>query len=579
MSIPADNIIRITPSVLLPGGNPLSLNGVLLTESTRVPMRQIIGFPSADAVGLYFGLASIEKTLADIYFRGFEGASTLPRTLYFMQYNSDPVAAYLRSGSFAGVTLAQLQALSGVLVVPVNGSPVTSANIDLSTATSFSNAAALIQAGLQVAGSEFVGQGTIDDGAGNPGNTLTITAVTSGALRVGSVVSGAGVTPGTTITAFVSGTGGIGTYTIGGAAQEVTPATAISAASAATCTYDAQLGRFVINSPTTGAASTIDYATGSLSAGLKLTAATGAQLSQGADMATPATFMPTVTAASLNWATFSTAWEPDLNTKLAFAQWIQGTRQRYAYVGWDTDVTILQGDAPNSFARQVDAANMYGIIPVYEPANDNGNGRKAAFVMGFVASINFLETNGRATLAFRNQPGLVADILDETEAVNLKLNKYNFYGDYATSNDNFVMMRPGSMPGSWSWVDTYIDQIWLNAQLQLSFITTMMRIKSFPYNSDGYNFFREAANGPTQAGLNNRVINKGIALSNLQRAEINSATGVDGAADALQNNGFFLLIQDASPETRQLRGSPPMRYYYTDGGSIQEIDMASIAVL
>lgn len=579
MSIPADNIVRITPSVLLPGGNPLSLNGVILTESTRVPMRQIQGFPSADAVGTFFGLSSIEKTLADIYFRGFEGASTLPSLLYFMQYNTSAVAAYLRSGSFSGVTLAQLQALSGVLEIPVNGAAVTSANIDLSTATSFSNAAALIQAGLQSAGSEFVGEGTIDDGAGGVGNTLTITVATSGALRVGSVITGASVTPGTTITALGTGTGGVGTYTVSGAAQLVTPAEAITAASAATCAYDAQLARFVISSPTTGADSTITYATGSLSAGLKLTAAAGAQLSPGADAATPATFMPTVTAASLNWATFSTTFEPVLDDKLAFADWVQGTRQRYAYVAWDTDVTILQGDAPNSFARQVDAANMFGVIPFYEPANDNGNGRKAAFVMGFVASIDFLETNGRTTLAFRNQPGLAADILDETEALNLKLNKYNFYGDYATSNDNFVMVRPGSMPGSWSWVDSYVNQIWLNAQLQLAFITTLMRLKSFPYNTEGYNYFREAANGPTQGGLNNGVIRRGITLSALQRAEINSATGVAGAADALQTNGFYMLIQDATPETRQLRGSPPMRYYYTDGGSIQEIDMASIAVL
>jgi hypothetical protein len=46
------------------------------------------------------------------------------------------------------------------------------------------------------------------------GTTLTVSAVTSGFLSVGAVISGAGITVGTTITAFGTGTGGVGTYTI-----------------------------------------------------------------------------------------------------------------------------------------------------------------------------------------------------------------------------------------------------------------------------------------------------------------------------------------------------------------------------
>ncbi len=44
--------------------------------------------------------------------------------------------------------------------------------------------------------------------------TLTVTAVTRGALRVGDVISGSGVTANTTITALGTGTGGVGTYTV-----------------------------------------------------------------------------------------------------------------------------------------------------------------------------------------------------------------------------------------------------------------------------------------------------------------------------------------------------------------------------
>ena len=44
--------------------------------------------------------------------------------------------------------------------------------------------------------------------------TLTVTAVTSGFVGVGSTISGTGVTGGTTITGLLTGTGGIGTYTV-----------------------------------------------------------------------------------------------------------------------------------------------------------------------------------------------------------------------------------------------------------------------------------------------------------------------------------------------------------------------------
>lgn len=62
--------------------------------------------------------------------------------------------------------------------------------------------------GGNTAGSNAVVTGSIT------GTTLTVTAVTSGTLRTGSVLSGTGVTAGTTITRWISGVGGTGTYQV-----------------------------------------------------------------------------------------------------------------------------------------------------------------------------------------------------------------------------------------------------------------------------------------------------------------------------------------------------------------------------
>lgn len=57
--------------------------------------------------------------------------------------------------------------------------------------------------------------------------TLTVSAVTSGVLVIGSLLSGTGVTAGTYITAFGTGTGGTGTYTV--SASQTVASTTITA--------------------------------------------------------------------------------------------------------------------------------------------------------------------------------------------------------------------------------------------------------------------------------------------------------------------------------------------------------------
>ena len=58
------------------------------------------------------------------------------------------------------------------------------------------------------------------------GTTLTVTAVSAGTIQIGQVISGTGVTAGTTITALGTGTGGTGTYTV--SASQTVASTTIS---------------------------------------------------------------------------------------------------------------------------------------------------------------------------------------------------------------------------------------------------------------------------------------------------------------------------------------------------------------
>jgi hypothetical protein len=342
-------------------------------------------------------------------------------------------------------------------------------------------------------------------------------------------------------------------------------------------TYDSVSGGFVFTNTTTGATSTTSYATGTLAASLALTQVTGATLSQGAAAATPAAFMTGIIGQTTNWASFMTAFDPDAGTgntlKQAFAAWNGVQGNRFAYVCWDTDITPTQSTAATtSLGYLLAQSKTSGTIPIYAPDYN-----LAAFVCGAIASIDFTQQNGRATLAFKSQSGQVASVTSQTAAANLMANGYNFYGSYATANDSFVFFYPGSVTGQFKWADSYIDQIWLNNAFQLALMTLLTQVKSIPYNAAGYVLIRAACMDPINAGLNFGAFRAGVPLSALQAAEVNNAAGIaiDGI---LATQGWYLQILPATAIVRGARQSPPMTFWYMDGGSVQSINLASVEV-
>lgn len=642
-SIPASAIVSVVPSVISAGGSALELIGLCLTTNARVPVGSVLSFPSSAAVSAYFGPASNEAAEAAVYFQGFLGSNVLPAAMLFAQYNQSSVAAYLRGGSLASLTLTQLQALTGTLSVTVEGVTKTSSSINLTTASSFSAAAALIQTGFAAfdavtAATTTIAAGTATSVTGSiAGCTLTVSAVTSGALVVGGVLSGTGISTGTaitgqltgttggigtytvsisqtalstaitqsyglmtvvtvssgtlavgqvisgatiavgtTITALGTGTGGAGTYITSGGAQTVS-ATTVSAGPL-TCVFDSVSSAFILTGGTPGAAGTITFATGTLSTALALTSATGAVLSQGAAASVPASFMAGVVAQTTNWATFFTAFDPDNGVgnavKLQFANWVGTMGGDFAYVCWDTDVTpTLSTNAASSLGQLIKAAGISGVILIYEPSNLH----EAAFASGALASIDFTETNGEATLAFKSQSGLVAGVTNATVAANLIANGYNFYGAYATANQGFIFFYPGAISGPFLWADAYVGQIWLNNAFQLALMELLTNTKSIPYNAAGYALISAAMQDPITAALNFGLITPGTALSAAQIAEVNNAAGKSIASN-LQSTGYYLQILPATAQVRGARTSPPITFWYCQGGSVQSINVSSVEV-
>lgn len=491
MAIPLRKDIQINPGVLPAGGSALDLNGLILTDSEYAPVGGVQAFTTKEDVSLYFGSASTEFSMAEIYFQGYDGSTKKPGSLLFARFNTEDAAAWLRSGSMASMTLDQLKLLSGVITLSVDGTSHTSAAIDFSTATSFAQAADLIETGI--------------------GSSVQVD-------------------------------------------------------------FDTTQKAFIITSVTDGDASTITYATGTLSESLKLTAATGAVLSQGADAAVVTDAMQAVLDGSQNWAIFTTSFTPTESQALAFSAWVNGQNYRFGYVPFTLEDSALVQDSTATLAYKIITTNAYAnVIPVY------GDQSHAAAAIGYAASLDFDRQEGRVPLKFRSLSGLLPTVNSSSAYDALIANGYNFYGAYTANNYSTRYWADGTVTGDFKWTDSFCFQIWLNAKLMQDAIELFKSNRSLPYNARGDAAIEASFADTIAQGISFGGIRTGIDLSSAQISEINNAVGMDVAASILAK-GWYLFIPKATAEQRAARIRPGCSFYYTDGGSVQRITLASIEV-
>lgn len=506
MTIDAALFANVIPGVVNGGGNPLALNALFFTQNAAMPTGTVFNFGSIPAVVGFFGPGSPEAAAAAIYFAGFTNSTTKPSGMLFAAFNLAARDAFLQGGSLAGVPLTTVQALTGTLTVTMDGTPETSSNINLSAATSFSNAASLIQAGFTA-----------------PGFTVSWNAVASA---------------------------------------------------------------FVFTNTLSGPTSTISFATGTLASGLLLGASNGGFVSQGAALDTPATAVANAIAITQNFAAFLTLWEPTLTDKENFAVFNNALNNRYAYLVWDSDANASVQGNTTCFGA-IAKVNNYGGVAAFsgDPALALSTGvslaslalNLAIFAAGAIASVNFNQTNGRRSLAYLSSGAINPTCANTQTAKNLVANGYSYYGSTATAAQNFIFLYNGQMFGVFGSIVRYINQIWMNAQFQLSLIELATQV-GISYTPAGYGLIRASLSDDIQAALNFGAIRPNVTLSATQISEINQAAGVN-AASQIASLGSFLQISDPGAEARALGQTPIIDFWYADGGDVLSFSMASIAVL
>lgn len=332
--------------------------------------------------------------------------------------------------------------------------------------------------------------------------------------------------------------------------------------------------RFIIRSATTGVDSEVSFASiGALATGLKLTQGTAATVSPGSDAVSMPDTMNNIINTNQNWILFQALTELTDEKKTELCAWASSSHNRYGYVVHDTSAAPTVANNASCFVQSVVVANGYeNIFPIY------GSYLYAVTALAYAASINFARTNGRISFKFRGFSGLAPNVNDLATAQALKSNGYNFYGSYSLNKTMAQYASDGAITGKFVWLDSFIDQVWINANLVGAYANLFTANQSYPFNDNGYGAVQAATIDVAEQAVTFGAIQRGVVLDNAQIRIVNTSVGKDISA-TLYSQGWFLYIPTQTGSARLARDLQGVIFFWVDGQLIQSITMSSTAIL
>lgn len=401
-------------------------------------------------------------------------------------------------------------------------------------------------------------------------------------VAVAAFVSGSSIT--TTLADLKKITSGTLSGTIDGTAGNVTAinlqdatsfstvATLITTAitstwSGAKVSYDATRGNFTITSGTTGAESTITAFTGTVADALLLTA-DNVLISAGSAIKTPEEQMDGVINNSQNWVSFTTAYEADADEAVALAKWVNAQDIEYFYACYNSVVATVK-----AIQAEIAAQGYEGTAVL------TGDKSYGAFLLSIPACIDWTRRQGCINFAFKSQTGLASLVNDDTTAQTLLDLNINFYGKYATRNDQFSFLYDGKLAaGNYGYIDNYINTVWFRNVIQVALMNGLTASPRTPYTEKGYTMIKAWLTDPINRALNNGVIEAGVNLSASQKAEVANEAGED-ISNPLFANGFYVQVLDPGASARVNRESPLINVWYCYGGGVNKLQVPITALV
>lgn len=337
-----------------------------------------------------------------------------------------------------------------------------------------------------------------------------------------------------------------------------------AALTGANCAWDGQ--RFVFTSATTGAASEIGYLEAAgvgtdISALLKGTAATALTPVPGFAAETPDVAYLAIANASALWfgSMFACSTMPTNDQLVEVAALCEGLDIERIFGVTETDTRVLDASYTTDLASRLKALGYKRTFVQYS-ANINA----VASFMGRAFSVNFSANRSTITLMYKQEPGVVAEFLTETQAQTLKAKRCNVFVNYI--NDTAIIQY-GVMSGQ-----AYFDEVhglsWFKDALQNAEYNLLYQSKTkVPQTDAGQNQLITTASAVCDEAVNNGLVAPGTwnadGFGQLQRGDF-------------LKSGYYIYtppiaLQDQS--IRETRTAPPLQIALKLAGAIQELDI------
>lgn len=333
--------------------------------------------------------------------------------------------------------------------------------------------------------------------------------------------------------------------------------------------YHAGMNCFIFTTEDTGSEKSISFpidvtAGTDLAELMVLKESQGAVVWTGTDAMAFAQNVDMVISKTSNWVTYTTMFEPTYEQALELSKWVSANFG-FIYLANTTETSAEVSNSKADMATKLADAGVSYTAAVY------GSYEYNAFFMGMIAATDFDATNGMKTYAFKGSAILSANVTDAKAAASLKEKRYNFIGNFATRNAEFDFSAWGTLIGSqYRFIDELVGQIWLTNEIQKVCVNGLTTVNRAPYNPDGYTIVRLWITEPINAGKKNGLINQGMPLSAVQKSALLQEVGMD-VSQTIFNEGWYLKIDDATPEARSDRDSPDAAMFYAYAGAIHKL--------
>ncbi len=361
------------------------------------------------------------------------------------------------------------------------------------------------------------------------------------------------------ITNFTSITNGGLTITVDGAQHAITGMNFASVtnlngvasifqtalAGSATVTWDATNTVFRVKSASTGTSSSVTFATApgngtDVSGLLGLTSAAGGYVQAGIAAETPLAAVTALALMTNAWygLMFAAATPPAASDHIAVAGFIQGSSPSHIYGVTTQDTTTLNANTSTDLASQLQALAYTRTFIHYSSSSPYA----CAGIFGNAFTVNFNGSTTTITIKFKQDVGVTAETLTETQAAALNQKNCNVFVNY---NNATAIIQQGQMC-SGVFFDTIHGTDWLQNDIQTAIYNDLYSATKIPQTDAGVTRLINDVTGCLHQAVVNGLVAPGVWLG--------PAVGAIVTGQTLPN-GYYVYAPQVSTQSAAARAA------------------------